>query len=910
MGFLQALGFGTPLALLGLLSLPVLWWLLRFTPPQARQQAFPPIRILLNLPRPDETPDRTPWWLMLLRLLVATALILMVAQPFLAPQNVVQVPRGQRLIVVDDGWASAASWETRRQALFAALEDAHSRGEQVIVTGTAPRAGAANLAPEAARVALDRLRAFTLSPLGSDRPALLAKLANTEAGKSASILWLADGLDSGSATAFAEGLSKLAPQAALRIIGPDSTQLPLALGPLRVEGGDLAVDALRPPATAAQAIDVEAKAANGKVITSVSVNFAGSNKATARISLPSALRSQIQSLALSGQEHAGARQLVDDRWRRKSIALISPETSEQAQPLLSPLHYVSRGLEPFAELYQPQSAEDLGHLLDAGLSMLVLADVGTLSEADTARISDWLNRGGILLRFAGPRLAAGHDALVPVQLREGDRTLGSALSWETPQGLQPFPATSPFAGLEVDPRVTISRQVLAEPDADLAQRTWASLADGTPLVTAAPHGQGLIVLFHVTANANWSNLPLSGLFLDMLARVAGLDTEQGSPAAAATAQRFSPRLVLTGGGALVTPDGTAEPVEASAMDKTDVSATHPPGLYAQGGRERALNLTLAAAALSPMAATANGTAVENFTPAPKKSLVPLLAIGGFALFLLDCLATLWLSGRWRRPAVAVAVMLALIVLWPAPQDSAFAQDSLISDALQPRLAYVKTGDADVDTASAKGLAGLSLILADRTSASLSDPRGVDLTADDLVFYPLLYWPVLPDAQTLSGATRDKISSYMKNGGMIFFDMRDGGMGGANEALKRLLTGLDVPPLEPVPEKHVLTRSFYLLSDFPGRYEGGPLWVESDLGAEGGDPGTADGVSSIIIGSNDYAAAWALDDNGDPLYALVPGSDRQREYAFRTGVNIVMYALTGNYKADQVHIPALLERLGQ
>jgi hypothetical protein len=74
-------------------------------------------------------------------------------------------------------------------------------------------------------------------------------------------------------------------------------------------------------------------------------------------------------------------------------------------------------------------------------------------------------------------------------------------------------------------------------------------------------------------------------------------------------------------------------------------------------------------------------------------------------------------------------------------------------------------------------------------------------------------------------------------------------------------------------------------------------------------GRADGVSSIIIGSNDYAAAWAVDENGQAALPGVPGGDSQREFAWRTGVNIVMYALTGNYKADQVHVPALLERLG-
>ena len=165
------------------------------------------------------------------------------------------------------------------------------------------------------------------------------------------------------------------------------------------------------------------------------------------------------------------------------------------------------------------------------------------------------------------------------------------------------------------------------------------------------------------------------------------------------------------------------------------------------------------------------------------------------------------------------------------------------------------------------------------------------------------------------ATLAKMDAYMKNGGTIFFDLRDDASGlesltgaaGATDALRRILAKLDIPPLEPVPENHVLTKAFYLLRDFPGRYARGQLWVER---SDASTTNNVDGVSSIIIGSNDYAAAWAMDDNSNPLYAVIPGNDRQREMAFRTGINVVMYALTGNYKADQVHIPALLERLGQ
>jgi hypothetical protein len=97
-----------------------------------------------------------------------------------------------------------------------------------------------------------------------------------------------------------------------------------------------------------------------------------------------------------------------------------------------------------------------------------------------------------------------------------------------------------------------------------------------------------------------------------------------------------------------------------------------------------------------------------------------------------------------------------------------------------------------------------------------------------------------------------------------------------------------------------------MQTFPGRSNQGRLWVE----AQGEGNTTTDGVTSIIIGSNDYAAAWAVNANGAPLLPVSPGGEDQREFAFRTGINIVMYALTGNYKSDQVHVPALLERLGQ
>ncbi len=114
----------------------------------------------------------------------------------------------------------------------------------------------------------------------------------------------------------------------------------------------------------------------------------------------------------------------------------------------------------------------------------MLSDREVPEGPERERLDRWVREGGTLVRFAGPRLAERQDPLLPVPLRAGERQLGGALSWERPQHLAPFPDHSPFAGLPVPAEVTVERQVLAEPSPRLAERTWARLADGTPLVTA------------------------------------------------------------------------------------------------------------------------------------------------------------------------------------------------------------------------------------------------------------------------------------------------------------------------------------------------------------------------------------------------------------------------------------------
>jgi hypothetical protein len=167
------------------------------------------------------------------------------------------------------------------------------------------------------------------------------------------------------------------------------------------------------------------------------------------LDLPIELRNRVSRVALTEAKSAAGVVLADDSVRRRKVGLMSGRSGDEAQELVDPLHYLRNALEPFAELIEAPLAD----MLAAAPDVLVLADVGAFSGDEREALTDWVERGGLLLRFAGPRLAASGagqmeaDPLLPVRLRAGGRSVGGAMSWGAPRRLQPFPEASPFAGL-------------------------------------------------------------------------------------------------------------------------------------------------------------------------------------------------------------------------------------------------------------------------------------------------------------------------------------------------------------------------------------------------------------------------------------------------------------------------------
>jgi hypothetical protein len=889
---LGPLGFAAPLALLALLAAPLVFWLARAVPPPPRRAMFPPLEILRHARQDEETPVRSPLWLTLLRLLAALLLVVGLAQPVFNPRPAEGDAR-PLVLVIDDGWTMAARWSETIAAAQALAEGA--RGPVRVIFASAAQGEPDALTAFEARARLDaRDPVAWLPDLSAAARALAA------APQPARVVLFTDGLDRPGLGALQQAAARFGDAT---LIAPGRGGGVIALSDARVTADGLEVSlALGPDAP--PEVTIAAGALDGRVFARQRVRLPAAAAATALVRLEPGLVGETGLARIDGAGAGGAF-VLDAAARRPRVGIVSGEA--QSAPLVSERFYLNRALEPYALL----SEAGAGALAEAGVDAILLPDSGPLPDADEGALLAWVDRGGVLVRFAGPRLAEapGEDRLLPAPLRDGARSFGGGVAWEEAQAIASYPPESPFAGLSPPADVKVRAQVLGEPGGEAA--IWATLADGSPLVSAARRDKGLIVLFHAGATPAWSDLPYSGAFVGLLRRTLLFAGRSAAGAEITGAGPFQPRIALDGFGRLVAPGRAARAIPAEAFAAARPGPTQPPGLYQRGGAVFALNAGRFAS-LRPAPAPPPGLSAATQAaagPAPV-TLGPFLLTGAIALLAADLLIALWIAGRLKPPRQAAAGLAGALLITPLlfHPVGVRASDAALAEAAGAfQLAYVRTGDPATDGLAEAGLRGLSRALNARTSVAAAPPRGVTPGRDPLALYPLIYWLLPENPQPLSPEAARALDQHLRTGGMLFIDTRGAGRAGGGSAAiaRRALAGLSLPALAPVGGDHVLSKTFYILRAFPGRYQGARLYVERAAAADLGN----DGVSGLIVGDGEWAAAWAIDAQGRPALP-VEGGERQRELAYRVGVNLTLYALTGNYKTDQVHVPALLERMAQ
>lgn len=911
---LNALSFTSPWILIALASLPVIWLLLRATPPAPSRVKFPAFVILRQLTTPKETPDKTPWWLLLLRLLIATFIILALAGPVLnAPKP--NPGAGPLVLIVDDTWPAAYRWQLRLNAMETAISEAESGQRPVVILKTAPRLLPTEPAIQTADEARETIAALRPQPFLANRLEAIAHLESMNESLrrlegNREIYWLSDGLQNDADAQFVGALKTYGDLTVFK----ENVSSPIILTQADTENASLRYQVERLTREGAWTGELVATARDGRELARQNILLAeGENITEVSLDLPLALRNEVSVVRINSVASVGAIHLTDARNRTALIGLIESPGGRRDQ-LLNGNYYIQQALQPYsAFLY-----DRLENLVESDVSVIMLDDIGRLRTSDVDALTDWIERGGVVVRFAGPTLAeASQDQtppLIPVPLHGGGRAFGGALSWETPQPLGAFNDAGPFADLAVPDDVLIRRQVLARPGGETTLATWASLEDGTPLVTGLRQGEGALVLFHVTATPAWSDLSLSSIFVDMLRKLTHLSILSPENVETDETVRFAPLRTLDGFGRFAAPSPSLTSVTAADADNM-ATPKQPPGFYGSADAPIAINAIATDETFAPL--TVSNTTAQSYSATPPQRLATPLFIIAVLLFVADSIAALWIAGRLKFAAPAI---IAAALLFPTEDVTAQPLDPQIDEkatsaAISTRLAYVRTGDRFTDQLSERGLTALTNELIRRTAIEPAAPVGVDLETDDLSVYPFLYWPISSAAPIPSDVALSNIENFMRFGGLILFDTRDDEQAIAGletpqrVALRNILTQLDIPPLTTLPKDHVLTRSFYLLGDLPGRMANNPIWVQATGNAN-------DSVTPLIIGGRDWAGIWAVDDFGRPLVPL--GRSRitenctgsVRECAYRAGINIIMVAFTGNYKSDQVHTPILLDRLGR
>ncbi|MGC1680663.1 MAG: BatA domain-containing protein, partial [Pseudolabrys sp.] len=324
------LGFAQPLVLLGLLSLPILWWLLRLVPPRSRRIDFPPTRLLFEIAPKEETPARTPWWLTLLRLTLAALVIIAAAGPMWNPPLATTDRTAPLLILVDDGWPAASTWDARLRTAdeMIARAEADNRGVAVLPLSETDREVSLQIAG-AARVQIKQIKP---RPYGVDRTDALPAIERfLETSPNVEVVWLSDGVDLGKGANFIEGLKRIVGSRPLTVV---EGGLPAshALAAADNAAGALTVKVLRAQTAAGDVGTVSAIDLKGLPLGEAPFSFkSGEREADAVIDLPVEIRNDVARLEITSERSAGVVQLLDKRWRRRTIGVVSGSTADRSQ---------------------------------------------------------------------------------------------------------------------------------------------------------------------------------------------------------------------------------------------------------------------------------------------------------------------------------------------------------------------------------------------------------------------------------------------------------------------------------------------------------------------------------------------------------------------------------------------------
>ncbi len=849
----DSFSFAAPWAFAALLALPLLWWLLRLTPPRPKRVLFGAFPLLKNLQTTQQITARAPWWLWLLRLILAATIITAAAHlQYNAPTDQADADNTALILVTDNSAAAAANWPWLQSQTQRVLADAAQNNRAVLwLTTTGKNKYGLQLASTVAA----QIATAQPSPWPANLTELTDQLANNAIAPDAEIIWL----NSGAYPDFPSELTDaLANYSKLTVL-----QAPAQLAWLsNWQNHAVTVERFNQNPQAGQLNWLDAQ---GHLLSSQSFDWpAAQTRLTIPANFPADKSHLIHAVQLAGQSHAGAMWLLDPPGLPPS-GIVKPSATHYSTPLLNPIYYLNNALQTLGA--KPQ-IDELAVLLNQHLPIIMLPDI-VLDATQQNAVHTYIAQGGLLIRWLGPAtLPALDDTLYPIpflrQLRNSNSLtehadILTAQAWPAHSALQavPLPGDLTFAKvmdlLPANPNVTV----------------LGSLQNQTPWLASQKIGKGQLIAIYTSATPEWSNLPITPLMPNLIAALlqqADIDQITTEPI---NRSDFVMQQMVNAFGQIVKP---TSPALILNNDTNIITPATPPGKYQNNTATRFLNLGANWQGLMPFDHWPANTQFDyRTTPPASQDYSGYLWLAALCLLLIDSYVTLSMRGllpRWPHGKSLAALGL-LLILW-APQAHAADEMGLgyLGPPQQPLQQALTTLQQNLNT---------------RTTATFSAPIAVEPNTADLALFPVLFWQ--PTTSALAPNAAPAMQNYLSKGGMLVIFAGDDA-----QNLATITKNLQLPALQTLPANHVLWHSFYLLQ--AGAWLTQPIWLDQIAVNHESQ------IASVII-----LPADLLDKMADP-------ANTDRETAVRLFINVMIYALTGDYKSDQVHLPYILERLGQ
>ena len=902
LNIINTLAFTNYYALLGLLALPLVFLIVKLFPPTPKKIFFSSFYLIDKIDKISVAKKKIPFWLLVYRLILIILIILFFCEPYLnisekkSDENV-----NNYIIVADIGWSISKEWDKFKKTVNAISIEAEKKNKTVSFyhSNTAD-----NFKPKVFKSSKDinqYLKNLNPVPWQFEKSYLKEIIKNNDNFKNNKVFFIFSKFDRKNYSKQIEDLDFIDKKVKNKIL-IDPVESIIFFKNINISKEnikfEIARHALLKPNTKFTIRITNIK--NQLVFKKDFMLEKNQSVFYYNEKFPLKVMNQMHKIEIVEQNHAGAKYYFDDYSKKRKIGIFAENYSYKENPLLSPVYYLEKSLKEDNIL----TIGSLDYLIKLNCSVIIVPDKGNIPEKDHLILSNWLNNGGTLIRFSSTKLAKSNANFLPSSnLFMSVRNVGRTLSLAEMLKINPFKKTSIFHGLPVPKDIVFKKQLIVDNDNSNLQIV-ASLSDKTPLVSLGKRNRGKVFLFHVTANNDWSNLPISSLFAGMLQRIILLSEKNITE----SITNLSLTKEINSFGDLKNTIRNYTVKDSAVLKKVAPSKKFPPGIYENKELTVALNLSNKISDKHfKNSFDKRYRILSNFTE-QIIDLRPFLIKIILLMFITDMIISMILQNHFKfisffykkKSIMSIFFFLILFV----NSDSVYSEN-LLNDTY---LAYIKTNDEKLNAISYSGLNTIKNLLETRTSVSPKAVIEIDIIKDPIYSIPFLYWPLSKDLIEINIKTETKIKNYLANGGMILFDVI--GFSRENFSLENskfkkienFLSSIEANNLTPITKDHTLTKSFYLLKKFPGRWDNKNLLIESS------NLEVNDGVSSVILGFNDWASAWALDNNNNPIFPVVPGGERQREISYRFGINITMYALTGNYKSDQIHFKSILNRL--